>query len=174
MKEHKLITGLRNGDMAAYETAFQTFYPRFVRFADYIVKDFPLAKDLVQNVFLKLWRYRDRLKPDLSLENYLYVLTKREVLNNLRSRRAAEPLSAAEVLGFPVEDAVRMDRRVDASLVRSLMAVLPEQRRKVFVMSRLQGMTNKEIADALSLSEKTVERHITLAGKQLRAVLAEK
>lgn len=174
MTEHELITGLREGRMSAYEAAFHAYYPRFVRFADYIVKDLPLAKDLVQNVFLKVWRFRDRLAPALSLENYLYVLTKREVLNHLRSRKIPEPLSAVEAGGFLAEDSARLDRRVDVSLIRSLAANLPEQRRKVFVMSRLQGMSNKEIAAALSLSEKTVERHITLAGKQLRAELAEK
>lgn len=157
--------------MSAYEAAFHAYYPRFVRFADYIVKDLQVAKDLVQNVFLKVWRYRNRLEPDLSLENYLYVLTKREVLNYLRSRKDAEPLSATDI---PAEEPGRMDRRIDAALVRSLLDRLPEQRRKVFAMSRLQGMSNKEIATALSLSEKTVERHITLAGKQLRAELAEK
>ena len=173
MTEKKLITGLRNGDVAAYEEAFHTYYPRFVHFADYIVKDIALAKDIVQNVFLKVWRFRGRLDPDLSLGNYLYVLTKREVLNQLRSRKITGSLSEVTGTNDAGSQARRMDSQVDMSLLREEVELLPEQRRKVFVMSRFQGLPNKEIAQKLSISEKTVERHITLAGRQLRELFEE-
>ena len=174
MTQKKLITGLRNGDMAAYETCFHTYYPRFVRFADYFLRDLSQAKDIVQNVFFKMWRYRDRLDPDLSLENYLYVLTKRELLNYIRSCKAGESLLMAEWKTDAGSSVSRMDSQVDLSLLKEELEKLPEQRRKVFIMSRLRGMSHKEIAAALSISEKTVERHITLAGVQLREMFAEK
>lgn len=165
MTDQQLIGGLKKGDMRAYEQAFHIFYPKFVRFADYIVKDLPVAKDLVQNVFLKVWRYRDRLDTSLSLNNFLYVLTKREVLNYLRTKRVFESLDESpDVPG----GSVRPDTLADASLLRKQVYMLPEQRRKVFIMSRFYGFSNREIAQQLSISEKTVERHITLAGKQLR------
>lgn len=172
MTEKELITRLRKGDMSAYEQAFHIYYPRFVRFAEYIVKDLPTAKDLVQNVFLKVWRYRDRLIESLSLDNYLYVLTKREVLNHLRSCRVMESLPAS-LAETPVAASALLDNQVDMSFVKEHIRSLPPQRRKVFELSRLQGLSNKEIARALSISEKTVERHITLAGKQLREVFDE-
>ena len=170
MTERKLITGLKKGEMSAYEQAFHLYYPRFVRFAEYIVKDLSTAKDLVQNVFLKVWRYRDRLDESLSQGSYLYVLTKREVLNHLRACKATEPVEAMESLAEKGSDP---ERRADVALVREQFSQLPPQRRRVFEMSRLQGMSNREIARALSLSEKTVERHITLAGKQLREAFVE-
>lgn len=165
MTESKLIAGLRNGNMDAYEEAFHTYYPKFVRFAHYIVNDMAIAKDLVQNVFLKVWRFRDRLDESLSLQNYLYVLTKREVLNFLRTKRVFETLDST--LDMP-EDGLRPDELAEVAQVRSQVYKLPEQRRNVFIMSRFCGIPNKEIARQLSISEKTVERHITLAGKQLR------
>lgn len=168
--EQKLILGLKRGDMKAYEQAFHTYYPKFVRFADYIVKDISVAKDLVQNVFLKVWRYRDRLNPTLSLQNYLFVLTKREVLNYLRTKRLFESLDSSSEL--PVTGS-RPDSSPDEVLLRQQVSKLPEQRRRVFIMSRFYGMPNKEIARQLSISEKTAERHITLAGKQLREELDE-
>ena len=165
MTDQQLIGGLKRGDMHAYEQAFHIYYPKFVRFADYIVKDLSVAKDLVQNVFLKVWRFRDRLDASLSLNNYLYVLTKREVLNYLRTKRVFESLDAS--LDVP-GSSVHPDIMTDVSLLRNQVYKLPEQRRKVFIMSRFFGFSNREIARQLSISEKTVERHITLAGKQLR------
>lgn len=165
MTESKLIAGLRSGNMDAYEEAFHTYYPKFVRFAHYIVNDMAIAKDLVQNVFLKVWRFRDRLDESLSLQNYLYVLTKREVLNFLRTKRVFETLDST--LDTP-ENGLRPDELAEVAQVRSQVYKLPEQRRNVFIMSRFFGIPNKEIAQQLSISEKTVERHITLAGKQLR------
>lgn len=168
MTEKELIAGLRRGDMAAYERAFHLYYPRFVYFADYIVKDQQTAKDLVQNVFLKVWRFRDRLKDDLSLVNYLYVLTKREVLNHLRGFKAIESLQdelAGHCEGVGGE---HLEAQVDAALVREWIQTLPDKRRRVFELSRLRGMSNKEISRVLSISEKTVERHITLALRQLK------
>jgi len=151
--------------MKAYEQAFHTYYPKFVRFAHYIVNDFSVAKDLVQNVFLKVWHNRAKLDETLSLNNYLFVLTKREVLNYLRTKRAFETLENA--MDIP-EEGLSSDDFTDVATIREHVYKLPEQRRNVYIMSRFHGLPNKEIARQLSISEKTVERHITLAGKQLR------
>ncbi len=168
MTESQLIAGLKRGNMDAYEEAFHTYYPKFVRFANYIVGDLAVAKDLVQNVFVKVWRYRDRLDASLSLNNYLFVLTKREVLNFLRTKRVFETLdSTLELPG----GSLLPDELAEVAQVRSQVYKLPEQRRNVFIMSRFCGIPNKEIARQMSISEKTVERHITLAGKQLRSEL---
>ncbi len=168
MTEKELIAGLRKGDMTAYEHAFHLYYPRFVYFAEYIVKDQHTAKDLVQNVFLKVWRFRDRLKDNLSLVNYLYVLTKREVLNYLRGFKAIESLQDELAGNYAGGGGELVETQVDSAIVRERIHALPDKRRRVFELSRLWGMSNKEISKALSISEKTVERHITLALKQLR------
>jgi RNA polymerase sigma-70 factor (ECF subfamily) len=168
LTEPQLIAGLKKGQMNAYEQAFHTYYPVYVHFAEYIVGDLQVAKDLVQNVFLKIWRYRDRLDETLSFRNFMYVLTKREVLNYLRSKRVYESLEA--ILDVP-STAAQAEHISDASFLRLQVNKLPEQRRNVFIMSRFYGLSNKEIAKQLCISEKTVERHITLAGKQLREEL---
>ena len=168
MTEPQLIEGLKKGKMDAYEAAFHLYYPKFVRFAHCIVGDMAVAKDLVQNVFLKVWRFRDRLDASLSLQNYFYVLTKREVQNYLRTKRIFESLDVSDNLP---EAGLQPDRKAEASFIRSQVYKLPEQRRNVFIMSRFYGVPNKEIARKLCISEKTVERHITLAGKQLREEL---
>ena len=171
MNERRLILALKRGEMSAYEQAFHLYYTKYVRFAGYVLGDIIVAKDLMQNVFMKLWKYRDRLREDLSLENFLYVLTKHEILNYLRSKKEFEPLG--EAVEENVSRESEAENVADVSIVLESINNLPPQRRKVFVMSRLQGLSNKEIANALSISEKTVERHITLAGKQIREEIKE-
>ncbi len=171
MTEKKLIAGLKRGDMDAWEEAFHLWYPKFVHFAEYIVKDLSIAKDLVQNVFLKVWRFRDRLDPEGSLQNFLFVLTKREVLNYLRTQREFESLD--DLLDLPAFGPPP-DGLADEHYLHRQVSKLPEQRRRVFILSRYFGIPNKEIARMLTISEKTAERHITLAGKQLRDGLKEK
>lgn len=171
MREKELIEGLRRGDMSSYEQLFHAWYPRLVRYADSVVNDFDVAKDLVQNVFMKVWQHRSRLQGDLSIGSWLHVLTRNEALNHLRSRRYVETMYFTPP---HVPDSHRVteigvqEDNADAALIREEVARMPEQRRKVFGMSRLLGLTNKEIAQVLSLSEKTVERHITLANRHLK------
>ncbi len=171
LSEKRLILSLKKGELSAYEQAFHLYYPKYVRFAGYVLGDLAVAKDLMQNVFMKLWKNRDRLREDLSLENFLYVLTKHEILNYLRSKKEYEPLAGAAEEKVSGEG--EAERAADVSLVLDSVGHLPSQRKKVFVMSRLQGFSNKEIAQSLSISEKTVERHITLAGKQIRDEMKE-
>lgn len=174
MDENKLITGLKRGDYKSYETLFNMYYARFVIFVDKIIMDNQTAKDIVQEAFIKLWHNRERLQEGLSLKNYLYVLVKRASLNFLRDRKYAENLA-----GDLIEKAVRQedpDQTVDKNEViqriNSLVDNLPDRRKAVFLKSRKDGLSNKEIANQLNLSVKTVERHITLALSDLKKNLS--
>lgn len=97
MNQRRLILGLKRGDHDSYETLFDLYYAKFVNFADAILKDRTVAKDIVQEAFIKLWVNRARLDENLSLENYIYVIVKRLVLNHIRDNKPAESLEAGKV-----------------------------------------------------------------------------
>lgn len=172
MNERKLILGLKQGDHDSYETLFRLYYVKFVNFADAIIKDRSVSKDIVQEAFIKIWANRARLDENQILENYIYVIVKRLILNYLRNTKKSESIDSDIAHSVQYDSLGGQDLIVIANETRSRMqnivSRMPEQRRKVFVMSRNQGMSNRQIAEALQISVKTVERHMTLALSELR------
>ena len=128
------------------------------------------AEDIVQNVFMKVWINRSRLHPSQSIRNYIYVLIKHEVLNHIRDRKMytqVERLIMSDSSAAAVDDNQFMLRELDGR-IRMFIAAMPEQRRKVFIMSRYKGMGNKSIAETLGISVRTVDRHINIALTSLK------
>lgn len=173
MNERRLILGLKKGDHDSYEALFDLYYAKFVNFADSIIKDRTVAKDIVQESFIRIWINRDKLNENQSLENYIYVIVKRLVLNHLRDIKPAYNLDSERVCAIQSntwggqEDHIVIANETRGR-IRNVVEHMPHQRRTVFVMSREQGMSNKEIAETLQISVKTVERHITMALAELR------
>ena len=138
-EEQLLLRQLREGDMGSYETLFHRYYPTFFAFARGMLKDAGAAEDIIQNVFMKIWIHREALDETMSIKNYIYVLSKREVFNYLRAKYNTHVVLTED------------------------MMTLPPKRRSVFCLSRFKSLTNQEIADKLGISIRTVEKHIELA-----------
>ena len=172
MNERRLIQGLKKGDHNSYETLFDLYYAKFVNFADAILKDTAVAKDLVQEALIRIWINRSKLDENQSLENYIYVIVKRLIINYIRDSKPSVNLDAEKAHAISGDAWTGADLLVIANETRrrinDAIDRLPPQRRTVFTMSRHQGMSNKEIAESLQISVKTVERHITMALAELR------
>lgn len=172
MNERRLIQGLKKGDHNSYEVLFDLYYAKFVNFADAILKDTAVAKDLVQEAFIRIWINRSKLDENQSLENYIYVIVKRLIINYIRDSKPSVNLDAEKAHAISGDAWTGADLLVIANETRrrinDAIDRLPPQRRTVFTMSRHQGMSNKEIAESLQISVKTVERHITMALAELR------
>ena len=170
MEDSRLIALLREGDPLSFEILFQKYYVRFYNFVFNLTKNSQAAEDIIQNVFMKIWINRASLRPDQSIHNYIYVLSKREMLNHIRDRKAyvqVERLVMAEQPSEEVTDQSMALKELDGR-IRRFIADMPEQRRKVFLLSRYRGLTNKEIAEMMGLSVRTVDRHINLALTSLK------
>ena len=172
--EQELIKGLAANDVRCYEELFKRWFDRIHAFALGMLKDETSAEDIAQNVFLKLWLNRNQIHAgQTSLKSYLFVMTRNEVLNSLRSQHiSALPFGeVAEALAVPDTnfdtDAVVTREELRSALQRAVDA-LPEKRREVFVMSRFKHLSNKEIALRLDLSVRTVEKHLELAVRDIR------
>ena len=97
MNQRKLILGLKRGDHDSYEILFDLYYVKFVNFADAILKDRTVAKDIVQEAFIKIWVNRARLDENQSLENFIYVIVKRLILNYMRDNKHVDSLGPENV-----------------------------------------------------------------------------
>ena len=170
MEDSRLIALLREGDPLSFEILFQKYYVRFYNFVFNLTKNSQAAEDIIQNVFMKIWINRANLRPDQSIHNYIYVLSKREMLNHIRDRKAyvqVERLVMTEQPSEEVTDQSMALKELDER-IRRFIADMPEQRRKVFLLSRYRGLTNKEIAEMMGLAVRTVDRHINLALTSLK------
>jgi RNA polymerase sigma-70 factor (ECF subfamily) len=177
MKDGDLIElsrRLKAADHKAFEELFNFFQQPIYRFLLYKIKDPMVAEDLLQEVFVNLWKSRANLNENRSIKNYLYTIADNLVLNYIRHRQVVmrhELTSEARIFTntdnpqFIIEEA-EWNRAV-AKAIESL----PELTREIFLMSRIEDLSYQEIADRLSITAKAVEGHIVKALRMLRTQL---
>lgn len=118
---------------------------------------------------MQLWIRRDRLTDIQHLENYIYTMAKRASFEQIRRslrRRRVRLDTPAEASDDALDDELHCKELM--ARIRQEVERMPKQRRRIFLMSRYEGLTNEQIAQELGLSKRTVETHITLALQQLR------
>jgi RNA polymerase sigma-70 factor (ECF subfamily) len=151
---------------------------KLVSYARRILRDEAGAYDVIQDVFVKLWDIRENLDPDSSLQSLLYTMTRNASLNAIRKRAYLVHPDPAGTEGGGFET-MRAEAGADSKLqAKDLGEVLnrwidelPERRKEAFVLSRHHDLSHREISKIMGLSERTVNTHIFLALKQLRARL---
>lgn len=169
-----LLARLREGDEAAFDTIFRTWYEQLVALGDRMVRDRAAAEEIVQEVMLELWRRRDRLAADGSPQAYLYTATRNRALNylrHLRVRAKGEPFLLPDEAAPEHADSGAVESEIETA-IRGAISELPPRCREVFELSRIQGLKYSEIAQTLGVSVKAVEAQIGKALKLLRDRLA--
>ena len=172
--ERDLQERIRAGDESAFDSVFRTHYAHLVRMAQSVVREPALAEDIAQEVMLELWRRRESLQVEQTFRAYLIRSTRNRALNHIRHQRIVEREAAAAAVDPPSSPSAE-DEVLGVELeraVRDAIDGLPEDCREVFQLSREQGLKYAEIATALEISVKTVEKRMGQALAQLRERLA--
>ena len=171
--EHIILKKLRDGDSKALDILYLRYASKVRDFAFRLLKDRTDAEDVTHDIFLKIWEQRRGLGNILSFRGYLFRMTRNAVFNAYKHRQV-EYKYQAEATESPA--AHQTDDRVStADLLEMIdLAVrnMPEQRRRVFCMSRYENMSYNDIAEALNISPKTVQYHISGALAELRKLLS--
>ena len=164
-----LLVKLKRGNIRSFEAIYDRYAPMVLNFVRKMIKDQMRAEDITQNIFMRLYVSRNSLEPGLSLKNWLFVCARNESLDVLRSKwaKVQEIMEDAQV-SVPEDE---MIRRESAAQLRTMVDDLPDQRAKILKMSKLDELSNREIAERLGLSVRTVEKHLELALKDLRGKL---
>ncbi len=164
---------MQHGSIEAYEALFMRYYPALLRFVSGMMKD-RAAEDICQNIFMRVWLQRDSLDPAKGIRNWLFTVAKNDIINWLKSKRNRSTVLCDEVPDFEDRHA-SVDEIYNTEELRSVVNKsidnMPSRRQLIFRLSRDKGMSNKQIADFLDLSVRTVEKHLELAIKDIRRTL---
>jgi len=171
-----LIRHLKKGDEAAYTYLVDTHHHRLCVFANSLINDHFQAEDIVQNVFLNIWRKKKQLKDDFNLKSFLTRSVYNEFIDQYRKNQSLLSLEKKyiEALNFIIEDKNPEEFERLLILVKSEIQNLPPRCKEVFMLSKQEGLTNIEISEYLKVSVKTVEAQITKAFSLLRGKLGDK
>ena len=173
--DFQLVSNIIRGDIKSFDVLFERYYPLLFTFVLRMLKDREAAEDITQECFIKLWLYRDRLKPELPVKNILYKIIRNSCLDYFRSKKEVLK-SLVSSLGTELTDSAKADEMLSYHQTNDILlrqvSQFPEKRRTVFEMSRYLNMSNRDIAERLNISERTVEKHIQLALRDLRGKIS--
>jgi len=129
------------------------------------------ADDITQNMFVKVWIQRDKLNPDKSVKNYLYVIARNEAVNELKRKRVIAVREYPSDIESDSSSSGSIEYSEFEQAFKKCIDTMPEQKRRIFIMSKIQDKTNKEISEELDIAVRTVDKHLELARRQLKEIL---
>jgi len=173
----ELIEKLRIGDVEAFDQVYQRYAGKLYAFSLKYLKSKEEAEELVQSVFLKVWEHQKNLKKDTSFKSYLFTIAYNEICNLFRRRKYQQSFIAkieTESLVASGETEDQIEFQFVLEQVDQIIARLPEKQKTIFLKSRQDGKSTKEIADELGLSPGTVDNYISESLKFIRTNLKDK
>lgn len=176
-----IIDAIKRRDKKAFEYLFKYYYQDLCRYARKLVRNDSVAEDLVMDVFSRIWESESKLNLNTSVSGYLFQSVHNQCINHITRTQKRFPgldnetkdklFSLLEEKGPDPLDSINFTE-LNLRIERSI-DLLPEECRKIFIMSRREEMAHKEIAINLGISENTVKVQIYRALKKLRTLLKE-
>jgi RNA polymerase sigma-70 factor (family 1) len=167
-----IIIMLKDGDKPAFDKLFHMFHSRIFHFCRHYHLAKEEAEEIVQEVFLKVWLNRAAIDVDQNMQSFIYTIAKNLIFNGFKRKiyqKAAYDYHISQQGNFNMEqDIICSDL---SRMIENAINELPQKRRMIFNLSRKEGLSNKEIAERLDISLKTVESQMRLSLQFLRQVL---
>lgn len=167
---------LNQGDEAAFEKIYWQYSSWIYNFIHSLLHDKQLSEDLTQTVFLKIWERKNSIDPEGNFESYVFTIARHLVYKETANRLLNE-LFLETFQNVVSEQDNHTEAIIDTESLRlyvvSLVEQMPPARQQIYRLSRWENLSNKEIAERLSLSEKTIETQIYRALQFLKRKLLE-
>ncbi|MDR2389705.1 MAG: RNA polymerase sigma-70 factor [Tannerellaceae bacterium] len=165
--ERGVLLELRNGSSEAFEILFHTYGGKLYHFIRRISGgNTYLAEEITQTTFIRLWEMRSRLDPDKSLIAYLLTIARNKLINEYE-RQTVEYIYREYLLKYTSLADNTTEKETDGNLleeyIEKLIEKMPPARKQVFILSRKEMLSNKEIAIRLHISESTVQTQLSKA-----------
>ncbi|TKG95765.1 RNA polymerase sigma-70 factor [Puteibacter caeruleilacunae] len=165
-----LIDKLLNGDLHAFDKLFEKYAKKLYSFSLKYLKNETEAEELVQEVFVKVWEKRNTLKKETSFKSYLFTIAYNDILKFFRSRSYHQAYVREAIAISDISDKSADGLYYNSVLeqVDKLIDQLPERKKSIFIKSRKEGKSSKQIAEELGISPGTVDNNISEALKFLK------
>mgnify|MGYP001359660927 CR=1 FL=1 len=171
-------------DLIDFNNLFNDYYQRFVHFAFSFVKEIKLAEDFAIEAFMSYWENRDKLTSDTNPPAYILTIIKNKCISHLRHlqiRNNVEEKLAdhyywklrTQLVTLEVCDPEEIFSKEIMDIVDKALHKLPENTRNIFILSRFENLSHKEIAEKMNMTPKGVEFHICKSLKILRVALKD-
>lgn len=181
-KADELIDRVKSDDQKALEHLFSIYYARLNDFAKNVVKDDVISQDIVQEVFVKVWENRSKIE-SLNLDAFFFRMVRNRCIDYIKHLRVVNKRMQDIQISSKYEELYRIDfignepyvlieQELKTKIEKTIQS-LPERCREVFIMSRMDGLKNKEIAERLDINIKNVERHLNRALQTFRKNFTE-
>ena len=174
-KEKDLLSRVKNSDKKAFQNLFSSYHDTLFRFVAYRVRDSDLAEDITQETFLRVWKKRSSLIPKKSFFSLIARIATNLCYDHFRHvevrNRHEDQIPQYGKSHYDDPESVNQADMLQEKINRIVNHDLPEKCRAIFILSRMEGYTNPEIATMLNLSLRTVENQIYRALKVLKARL---
>lgn len=170
-EDFDLLRSIRKGDEKAFTCIYQRYHKVIYVLAFRYLKAKPMAEDVVQYVFTKLWEQRTDLLVSVNLRNYLYTMARNHILNQIRDQNQAIIKNYQIAQSQPkYEDNLleTIEQKELRTIFSRAVELLPEQKRKIWLLKMKKEHSNQDIADQMNLSVNTVKTHYAQTLKILR------
>ncbi len=171
--QDSLLNDIQSGDAAAFEEVFNEYYSSLCRYALKFVGDPDESEEIVQNSFVKFWNKKEQITISTSLKSYLYQAVKNESLNHIKHLKVVKLHEGSQQNKYESDGSDTLVAKELQNKIEDSLAKLPAERKKIFLMSRNEGLKYRGIADKLDISIKTVENQMGKALKFFRSELIE-
>ncbi|SEL54747.1 RNA polymerase sigma factor [Parapedobacter koreensis] len=176
MDETSLLNGLIAGDKRAFSMLFGMYWKELYVYVIRLVKDKEESIDIVQDTFTSLWQQREQLAEVKSLKGYIYAVVHHKAIQFIKSSIRHRDYVVAMANYFP-EPHHSLEEELDAhdlaAFINAEIENLPPRMREVFLLSRNERLSYKEIAVKLSIAENTVRKQVSFSIKYLRMKINE-
>ena len=175
INEKRLLTELKNGSFQAFERLYNMYSGKLYNFIMRISSGNQyMAEEVVQSAFIRVWEVREKVDTNASFISFLCTIAK-NLLMNMYQRQTVEYVYNEYLKNTGVDRDSQTEESIDLRFLNeyidSLAEELPAQRKKIFILSKRQNYTNKEIAEMMGISESTVATQLSLAVKFMREQL---
>lgn len=172
VEEETLLQRVKDGDQTAYHELFEKYHPNLFKLVYYKTSDYALSQDIVQETFVRVWTNRATLKPSLTFFSLIAKISQNLVQDHykhlqVRAKHADHVKFISTKPANNPEQETRLTR-LQERIREVANEHLPNKCRTVFLLSRVNGLSNQEIADTMKITKKTVENQLHHALKVLR------